>query len=271
MKIKTTILSALFAGIAFAQAPVVSPVAMSCTVGVACSQQVTATNSPNSYLLPGLPAGLTISVSGLISGTPTGPASVTSAVVTASNASGTGSAPIVINVVAAPSTINFPAFPLPTAISVYVNYNQLGTPPESGGFNAIYNLSSSAKLYGITATSFIPKKLVDPATGKTFWGLSTSVEQDICRDLIDVKKLSFFLCGGLGPNISTASTSVVTGGSSTITVSLATYVVPTFIYQLTPSLSLFVPVRATYITGTSGSGWNLEPALGVMIMIPKKK
>ena len=70
------------------------------TVGTALSYQITATNSPTSFNATGLPAGLSVSAGGLISGTPAtiGTSSVT---VSAANSSGTGSASLALSVYSA--------------------------------------------------------------------------------------------------------------------------------------------------------------------------
>ena len=85
-----------------AQAPVISSVATANgTVGSAFSHQITANNIPTSYSVYGtLPAGLSLNAtSGLISGTPSavGNASVT---VIATNAGGSGSQPLSIQILA---------------------------------------------------------------------------------------------------------------------------------------------------------------------------
>ena len=70
------------------------------TVGTALSYQITATNSPTNFNAAGLPAGLSVSTGGLISGTPStiGTSSVT---ISATNAGGTGSAGLALSVYSA--------------------------------------------------------------------------------------------------------------------------------------------------------------------------
>jgi len=78
-------------------------------VGVAFTYQITATNSPDSYDATPLPPGLSVNTTnGLISGTPTTPG-VTNVTISAINRHGTGSAPLVITIVAP----NFVGFRLP--------------------------------------------------------------------------------------------------------------------------------------------------------------
>ena len=86
---------------AAAVAPVITSAQSSTgTVGTAFSYQITATKSPTSFSAAGLPAGLSVSTGGLISGTPTmiGTSSVT---ISAANASGTGSAILSLSVYSA--------------------------------------------------------------------------------------------------------------------------------------------------------------------------
>src|SRR5208283_730438 len=74
--------------------------AASGTVGTAFSYQITATNSPTSFGASGLPAGLTVdTVSGLISGTPTGAALTFSVILSATNSGGTGSVPLTLTII----------------------------------------------------------------------------------------------------------------------------------------------------------------------------
>jgi hypothetical protein len=77
------------------------------TVGVAFSYQITASNSPTSWGATPLPAGLSVNATGLITGTPT-TIGVTNVTISATNASGTGSATLVI-------TISLPAIPVITS------------------------------------------------------------------------------------------------------------------------------------------------------------
>src|SRR5208283_1472454 len=79
------------------------------TVGTAFSYQIAATNSPTSFGASGLPAGLTVNtVSGLISGTPTGAAGTSSVTLSATNSGGTGNAPLTLTltVTVAPPVIS---------------------------------------------------------------------------------------------------------------------------------------------------------------------
>jgi hypothetical protein len=79
-----------------ASAPVISsPLAASGTVGTAFTYQIVASSSPTSYGAIGLPAGLSISSTGVISGTPT-TAGTSNVSISATNSSGTGSATLVI-------------------------------------------------------------------------------------------------------------------------------------------------------------------------------
>jgi hypothetical protein len=77
---------------------ITSPTTASGTVGKAFSYQITATNRPNSYGATGLPAGLTVNtVTGLISGTPTG-AGTSTVTLSATNRYGTGKATLTITI-----------------------------------------------------------------------------------------------------------------------------------------------------------------------------
>ena len=69
------------------------------TIGTAFSYQITATNTPTSFGAVGLPTGFTLdSVLGLITGTPTGAALASSVTLSATNANGSGSAPLTLTI-----------------------------------------------------------------------------------------------------------------------------------------------------------------------------
>ena len=71
------------------------------TIGTAFSYQITGTNSPTSFGALGLPNGLTVdTVSGLISGTPTGAALTFSVMISATNSGGTGNGPLTLTITA---------------------------------------------------------------------------------------------------------------------------------------------------------------------------
>lgn len=81
---------------------ITSPLSASATVGVPFSYSITASNSPTAFSASGLPIGLALdAASGLISGTP-GVGGSRSLTIGASNASGSGSATVVLTV--APGT-----------------------------------------------------------------------------------------------------------------------------------------------------------------------
>ena len=118
VKVTLTTMSAIAAGTAHSlavvplQAPVInSPTSASGIVSTSFNYQITATNTPTAYNATGLPAGLSIATgTGLISGTPTA-IGVTTATITATNASGTCSATVKISVTGAPNVITLTATP----------------------------------------------------------------------------------------------------------------------------------------------------------------
>ena len=151
---------------------------------------ITASNDPTSYAATGLPAGLSVDTSsGIISGTLSG-SGTTSATISAMNTSGTGSATLVITVLAGPPEITsgtsatgtvrsafkytitasnspekFDASDLPPGLSVDTNTGIIqGTPTKSG----IFHSTISATNVGGT-TSAALKLVIDlaPPTGLT--------------------------------------------------------------------------------------------------------
>lgn len=144
-----------------AQATVPPPVFMTSfvgTVGVPLSLQFQASNSPT-FSAAGLPPGLSLSASGLLSGTPT-VAGVSSVTVTATNSGGTGS---VIEVL----TINpGSATPAPT-ISSFVATPASITSGQSSSLSWAATNATSFSLSGIGAVASSPRS-VSPATTTTY-------------------------------------------------------------------------------------------------------
>jgi hypothetical protein len=101
-----------------AAAPVIAATtAASGTAGSAFSFQIVATNSPTSYTVTGLPAGLSVNAaSGLISGTPTS-ASTSTLALGATNASGSGYLTMPLTIAAAGGAAVTPVITSPTAAS----------------------------------------------------------------------------------------------------------------------------------------------------------
>ena len=164
----------------------------------------------------------------------------------------------------ATTPVNFPAIPLPVAVSVFGEFNQLGNPRFTMGVSAIYPVVGSAGIYGTTTADILPKLAVDPTTGKKFYAISSSLRQGFHKDIVDTGRLSFLLGGDVGPSFSQSQ-------PSGISISFSSSFVATALYQMTPAFSLIVPVRMLYI---SGVGCNPIAEAGVVINLknlPKAK
>lgn len=115
-------------------APVItSPLTAAGTVGVPfAGYQITASGNPTRFGATGLPPGLTLSASGVISGTPT-QAGTFNATITATNANGTDSRTLVF-------TINPPTVTAPTvtSVSVTVPYETTTQIPLAGAVSGNY-------------------------------------------------------------------------------------------------------------------------------------
>jgi hypothetical protein len=113
---------------------ITSPLTGTATVGQPFSYTVTASNSPNSFSVSGLPPGLTFNSStDVISGVPTG-AGVYSIAMMARNAVGSGSAVLQLAVwpASAPAAARTPG------TFTLVNFSSAGSlPSQSGGFKAV--------------------------------------------------------------------------------------------------------------------------------------
>ena len=178
-------------------APVISsPLAQSGTVGSAFNYQITASGSPTLYGATGLPGGLGISTStGAITGTPTG-AGTSNVTISATNASGTGSATLVITVnssasapvissllaqsgtvstafnyqiTASSSPTSFGATGLPAGLSVNASGTITGTPTAAGTSNVLISATNGSGTG--TATLVIT---ISPSGGGGGGGMGTN-------------------------------------------------------------------------------------------------
>ena len=105
---------------------ITSPPTEIATVVQSYTYQITATNNPTGFSATGLPANLTVDdATGLISGTPLA-AGISSITLSASNAGGTGTAPLTLTVNPPPPVITSPPTATATA-SQLVNYQIMAT------------------------------------------------------------------------------------------------------------------------------------------------
>jgi len=164
----------------------------------------------------------------------------------------------------ATTPVNFPAIPLPVAVSAFGEFNQLGDPRFTMGVSAIYPVVGSIGIYGTTTADILPKKAVDPTTNRSFYAISASIRQGIHKDIVDTGRLSFLLGGDVGPSFSQSQ-------PSGISINFSSSFVATALYQITPAFSFIVPVRMLYM---SGIGWNPIVEAGIVINLknlPKAK
>ena len=138
-----------------AGSPVISSaLSTTATDGTAFSYQITASNTPTSYAATQLPAGVTISGTGLLHGTPTLPGAIIT-YISATNASGTGMSQVYINIAPAAS-----APEITSAISVT---GTVGTP-----FSFPLTAGSTASAFDVVGTTLPPALnglTLDAATG----------------------------------------------------------------------------------------------------------
>jgi hypothetical protein len=160
--------------------------------------------------------------------------------------------------------VNFPAVPLPVAVSAFGEFNQLGSPRFTMGISAIYPVVGSAGIYGTTTADILPKLATDPTTGKQFYAISSSLRQGFHKDLVDTGHMSFLIGGDVGPSFSSTQT-------AGFNVNFSSSFVATMIYQISPVFSMIVPLRMLYV---SGVGWNPIAEAGILINLknlPKAK
>jgi len=151
----------------------------SVAVGAALSYQITASNSPNSYNASGLPAGVSLSASGLISGNPT-VAGVYPVSVSAANGTGTGvtvtvtftvggvpainstlaangnvSAAFNYNFSATPAATSFNIGPLPAGLTANTTTGAISGIPTATGVTSVSVSANNATGTGASATLVI--------------------------------------------------------------------------------------------------------------------
>jgi hypothetical protein len=208
-------------------------------VSYAFSFQVGATNSPTSFGATGLPPGLAMSSTGLISGTPT-TAGTSTASVTATNASGSGSSPLTI-------TVN-PTPPVITSVS-----STTGTINQAFSFQITANNGPT----NFSATGLPTGLIVDPTAGLisgTPVASGTSVVQLSATNAAGsgTSTLTITISGTVTPP--PVITSATVGGA---TVSFA------YSYQITASNN-----PTSYGATSLPPGLTVDPASGIVSGTP---
>ena len=141
--------AANFTPTASVSTPVISsPGAASGQVGSPFSYQITATNGPTSFAASGLPPGLGVSASGLISGIPAAPGAFPVTIAAGNAPGGASSASLTITILPAP-----PAITSPSAATAQV------------GVAFGFQLSGSNGPTGFSATGLPPGLVFNPASG----------------------------------------------------------------------------------------------------------
>ena len=271
-------------------APVVSSAnTASGTGGQAFSYQITASNSPTSFGASGLPAGLSVNGSGLISGSPT-VSGVFNATVSATNAGGTGNlgVTITINLVAPVITssnmtsgnggqafaytitasnlpASFNATGLPTGLSVNSGNGLIsGTPTQTGVFNVMTSATNATGTGNQALTMTIA--LVTPAITSSLTSNATSGAAYTYTITANNLPASFNATGlpsGLSINTMTGVISgtpvVAMGGPVNVMIS-ATNATGTDTKTLVLTVSLNAPsiTSANTASGSSGAPFSFQ-------------
>ena len=149
---------------------------------------------------------------------------------------------VLASLAAAQTAAPTPSFVLPVGVAAFGEFNQLGTPRLTMGISAIYPVAGQAGVYGTTTADLLPKKAVDPATGKSFYALSASVRQGVHKSLYSSGAFTALLGGDVGPSFSSQAP------QNGFNVSLSTSFVATVVCQLKPQLSFIMPIRMLYMT-----------------------
>ncbi len=136
---------------------ITSAVSTSGSLATPFSYQITATNSPTTFNATGLPPGLSVNASGLVSGTPTSQGTFT-ATISAQNGTGTGSqtltitigllAPVISSAATANATIGLPFSFQITATNFATSFNATGLPAGVSVNTATGQISGTPTVFG---------------------------------------------------------------------------------------------------------------------------
>ena len=100
--------------------------------------------------------------------------------------------------------VNFPAVPLPVAVSAFGEFNQLGGPRFTMGVSAIYPVVGSVGVYGTTTADILPEWpwIRRPAE---FYAISASLRQGFHKDIVDTGQASFLVGGDVGRSLAVSA------------------------------------------------------------------
>lgn len=244
---------------------ITSALTASGTVGEAFSYQISATESPTSYDASPLPNGLSVNTTtGLISGTPTAAgATVTS--ISATNASGTGSANLTITISEATTAPSFTTHPSNLTITAGGNASftvaASGNPAPTftwqynsgGGWTALGAALGSATVSGQTTASVTLTGVPSSLTGYQFRALaSNSVQANVASNAATLTVNTPVTI----PNDKQPQPRTITaGGSTTFTVEPTGTTPFTYTWESRPSSSgTFTVITGPTLGGATVSG-----------------
>ena len=226
--------------------------AQTATVGVAYPDYtITASDSPTSYSAAPLPTGLACNPStGEISGTPTQTGFFT-VIVSATNASGTGSSQFNLTVTAPTLSFSNKAFTLQTADTTAV------PTPTTGFVPTIYTLQSGTVPDGLT---------LDASTGRIS---GTPTQTGTATLTIRGTRAGVTADGTITVTVNTALATINSPSTFSATKGTSLAAGPGN-YQITTALSASVvaPTSFVIVSGTLASGLTLDTTTGVISGIP---
>lgn len=165
-------------------------------VGQAYNYQITGTNTPTAFNATGLPNGLMVDANGAITGTPNADG-VVQVVLTASNATGNGTATLNLTVAAAPIDQGIggeqPLAPSPAArvlgpvVTMFPHWNTGGAAiPYAQDTETLFGaFAVQTGNIGNSQNSFVETNITGPGTISFWWKVSSEKNSDFFKVLLD--------------------------------------------------------------------------------------